>query len=153
MNSAPVCTKPVPGEFRITVGVDEEMTKLVLVIASLREDCSLVTLVSEDTYLATHRDVLVEEDEWGGLDAVIIETDICVPLWNHQLSFPVGKLAEKLNGLLQPRPDLDSLPDGPRHGIALSGPEDSRWKWKELELERMNRLSADCYCALCGISD
>ncbi|MGH7157232.1 MAG: hypothetical protein ACREGG_03945 [Candidatus Saccharimonadales bacterium] len=108
-----------------------------------------MTLVSEDIDYATHRDVLIERNESGLTFPVIVETDICVPVFNHQLDEPVGKLTEELSALLQPRPDLDRL-EPQRHGILLSGPADSRWQWKERELANANALSGPCYTELVG---
>lgn len=111
-----------------------------MVIAAQSDDVSLVTLVSEDVEYATHRDVVIERNESGLTYPVIVETDICVPVFNHQLDEPAGKLTEELNALLLPRPDVEQL-EPLRHGIPLSGPADSRWKWKERELARANALS------------
>jgi hypothetical protein len=144
--STPEYSKPIPGEFRVAHR-EGALPYITLVIAAQSDDVSLVMLVSEDIEYATHRDVLIERTESGLTLPMMVETDICVPVFNHQLDEPVGRLTEELSALLQPRPDVERL-EPQRHGIPLAGPEDSRWKWKEGELAHANALSGPCYTEL-----
>lgn len=145
--STPESSKPIPGEFRVA-RFEGAMPRLMLVIAAPGEDVSLVTLVSDEVDNATHRDVLVQPEESGLSYPVIVETDLCVPVWNSQLDGPAGKLTDRFSFLLRPQPDLDEVVPALVGSSIESWFLDPRWDWKENELSEANSLSGACYAKL-----
>ncbi|HXY17912.1 MAG TPA: hypothetical protein VEH48_00635 [Candidatus Nitrosopolaris sp.] len=127
------------------------MPRLVLVVAELPQTpACIVALVTNELEYATHRDVRIEESESGLRYPILVETDITLPAWDKQLDEPIGKLVEGFDWLLRWLPDICEA-ESHRIGLTLQGPWDSRWAWKERELNQAQRLSAACYRELAGI--
>jgi len=133
-------TEPKRGDFCV-VRFEDALPRLMLVVTPVFEGGYVgLLLVSNELEFATHRDIRVEPTDSQLGYPVLVETDVFVHVWANQLDEPIGKLDSSLASLARPSPSLEEL-EPTRLGPLLPGPWDSRWAWKEREINQAQRLA------------
>ena len=135
--------RPKLGEFRI-LRREGALSRLV-VVNTLQNPYlpkSNIMLVTNEVEYGTDDDILIDPEDSGLAYPVLIETGIVAPVWNRHLDEPLGRLAAKHFGILDPiNPDFSSIDDLHR-GLQYSGPSDTRIAWRTREMIDLQPLHA-----------
>lgn len=103
-----------------------------------------IVLVHPYTELATEADLVFSPDETGMPYPVVAQTRVRSVVWNRQMRERVGRLSEDaLKEFGQVTVAVDPFAVSSRTGPPLAGPVDSRWRFKQQEVETLKELVAD----------
>lgn len=101
-----------------------------------------IYLISNEVDFGSTEDVLLTKADSGLPFALLIETDMEAPIWEHQLVQKIGAV---------PFP-AHLKPSTPTF-LPIKGRSDPRWEWKLDELKVLQALCRDCVCAELGDED
>lgn len=103
-----------------------------------------IVLVHPYTKLATEADLVFSPDETGVPYPIVAQTRVRSVVWINQMRERVGRLSEDaLKEFGQVTVAADPFAVSPRTGPPLAGPVDSRWRFKQQEVETLKELVAD----------
>ena len=124
---------------------DREVVLVTLVGESHAEVC----LLHYDTDMATDRDLVVDFEETGCLQPLVLQANVVGVVWFAQLGDRLGKVEAELLDLLPALSEgryVDRF--GLNVGLPLEGVTDPRWLFLEQQIDALHGICWDCTVTL-----
>ena len=102
-----------------------------------------VTLLSPDIEFGSSTDLVLSGGEFGRAYDLLAESDIFGYAWAVQLDRRIGRVDRQVLDALVALREEEAI-DRPVAGPPVVGRDDPRWNFKLQELQRLQRLTADC---------
>ena len=121
----------------------------VVLVTSVGESHAEVCLLHYDTDMATDRDLVVDFEETGCLQPLVLQADVVGVVWFAQLGDRLGEVEAELLDLL-PALSEGRYADrfGLNVGLPLEGVTDPRWLFKEQQIDALHGVCWDCTVTL-----
>ncbi len=136
---------PSAGELWYAAGESGARRILLLLSTDAEHGIARAALTSTEPEVATDASLAFAADEVGASFAVVVQTDLVMPVWLRQLGPYVGRLPVPVE-LIQQAADSRhfALELEARRGMPLHGPHDSRVAVRDQELDELWEISGDC---------
>ena len=141
----PAPPSPSAGELWYAAGESGARRILLLLSTDAEHGLARAAITSTEAEVATDASLAFSADEVGTSFAVVVQTDLVMPVWLRQLGPYVGRLPIPVE-LIQQAADSRHFAAEleARRGMPLHGPHDTRVAVRDQELEELWEIAGEC---------
>ena len=145
MSTMPAPPSPSAGELWFAASESGARRILLLLSTDAEHGLARAAITSTEAEVATDASLVFSAQEVGTSFAVVVQTDLVMPVWLRQLGPYVGRLPIPVELIQQAAESRDFAAElEARRGMPLHGPHDTRVAVRDQELDELWEIAGEC---------